>query len=147
MAKALRIQNPDYERAVRDSFKKQTFMATLGAKLVFVAPGEVRIALPFSSALKQQHGFLHAGAVATIADSACGYAALTLMPPGYEVVSSEFKINLMAPAVGENFLSRGRVVRAGKSSFICVADVFDQPEDFDAEPIALMQATMIARRY
>jgi len=90
------VRNEDYERLVRESFARQTFMATLGAELVRVAPGEVDIALPYSPALCQQNGFLHAGALSSIADSANGYAAFTLFPPGTDVLAVEFKINLLA---------------------------------------------------
>ena len=88
-------------------------MAAIGAKIVHVGPGEVDIALPFSTQLTQQDGFLHAGVVAGAADSACGYAALTTMEPGAEVLTVEFKINLLAPAAGERLIVRGRVLRAG----------------------------------
>src|SRR5688572_3883733 len=100
---------------VRASFDKQSFMRTLGASLIRVAPGEVEIAMPVAGHLCQQHGFVHAGAVASIADSACGYAALSLMAPGVGVLTAEFKINLVAPASGERLLARGRVVKAGRT--------------------------------
>src|SRR5437773_8817010 len=91
-------QDPDSAARVRASFAQQGLMFTIGASLELVEPGEVHIALPFSPALSQQHGYLHAGVTTAIADSANGYAALTLTPPGYEVLAVEFKINLMAPA-------------------------------------------------
>jgi uncharacterized protein (TIGR00369 family) len=119
-----RVANPDFEAAVRESFGRQELMRTIGAELVRVAPGEVEIALPWRDGLTQQSGVLHAGVIASIADSACGYAALTMMPKGSEVVSIEFKLNLLAPAKGPHFIARGRVVRAGKTITTAAADVF-----------------------
>ena len=100
---------------VRASFAKQAFMQLLGAELTHVAPGEVDITLPFRADLVQQHGFLHAGVSAAIADSACGYAVLSLMPADSAVLSVEFKVNMLAPAKGAKFVARGRIVRAGKT--------------------------------
>jgi uncharacterized protein (TIGR00369 family) len=114
----------EVEQRIRDSFARQDFMRTLGAELVSVAPGAVEIRLAIMSGLLQQHGFAHAGVVASIADSACGYAALSMMEPGGDVVSVEFKLNLMSPAVGEQLLARGRVVRAGKRLTVTACDVF-----------------------
>jgi uncharacterized protein (TIGR00369 family) len=116
--------DPSFESRVRDSFGKQAFMKALGATMERVAPGEVVIRLPFREDLTQQHGFLHAGAMTTIADSACGYAALTLMPPGTAVLTAEFKVNLLAPGEGETVVARGRVVKAGRTLTVCSADVF-----------------------
>ncbi|NOT09458.1 MAG: PaaI family thioesterase [Gemmatimonadales bacterium] len=116
------------EQRVRDSFSGQRVMATIGASLARVLPGEVDIALPYRGDLTQQHGFLHAGIVATIADSACGYAAFSLMPAGVGVLSIEYKINLLAPARGERFVARGRVVRAGRTVTVCQADVYAEIE-------------------
>lgn len=101
------------------------------------------IELPWSEAIQQQHGFVHAGAVATIGDSACGYACLTKMPEGSAVLSVEFKINLLAPAVGERFVARGRVVRVGRTMGVATAEVIAHaPEKPDAT-VAIMQATMM----
>jgi uncharacterized protein (TIGR00369 family) len=116
-----RVQH--FETVVRDSFARQTFMTTLGATLVRVAPGEVDVALAFRSDLVQQNGALHAGVLAAIADSACGYAALTLMPEGSNVLSVEFKLNLLAPATAPSFLAKARVIRAGGTLTVCSADV------------------------
>ena len=134
-------RDPDFEARVRASFARQRFMATLGAALERVAPGEVAIALPFRDDLTQQHGFLHAGAVTAAVDSACGYAALSLMEPGAGVVSVEFKINLLAPAVGERFLATARVVKAGRTLTVCAGELTNG----DAT-VAVMQATMMAVR-
>jgi uncharacterized protein (TIGR00369 family) len=108
-------RDPDFERRVRASFDRQTAMATLGVTLTHVAPGEVVLELPFRAELTQQHGFLHAGIVTAVLDSACGYAALSLMEPGAAVLSVEFKVNLLAPARGREFRAVGRVVRAGRT--------------------------------
>lgn len=116
-------QDPDFEARVRASFARQQFMHTLGARLARVAPGEVEVELPVSDDLVQQHGFVHAGALATVADSACGYAALSLMPAGTAVLSVEFKINLLAPAAGDRVLARGRVIRAGRTVTVCWGEV------------------------
>lgn len=112
------------ESRIRESFARQDFMRTLGAELVSVSPGAVAIALPIRSGLLQQHGFAHAGVVASIADSACGYAALSLMGPDDDVVSVEFKVNLLSPAVGERLIARARVVRSGKRVTVTACDVF-----------------------
>ena len=98
-------------------------MVTIGARLVRVAPGEVDIEVTMRDDLVQQHGFLHAGVLASAADSACGYAALSLMPVGAAVLSIEFKINLLAPAAGERMVARGRVLRAGRTITVCQGDV------------------------
>ena len=116
--------NPDFARAVRESFSKQEAMRTLGASLRLVEPGRVEIQLPYRGDLTQQHGFLHAGVVTTVMDSSCGYAAFSLMPPGTGVLSVEFKVNLLAPAKGEMLLARGRVMRAGRTLTVCQADGF-----------------------
>jgi uncharacterized protein (TIGR00369 family) len=110
------------EARVRRSFARQEYMATLGAELVHVAEGEVDIALPFSERLTQQDGYLHAGVVAGALDSACGYAALTTMAAEAEVLTVEFKINLLAPAAGERLVARGRVLRSGRTLTICRGD-------------------------
>jgi uncharacterized protein (TIGR00369 family) len=133
--------DPNYEARVRASFAKQQFMATLGASMTTVQPGEVSIELPFRPDLTQQHGFLHAGVVTSIIDSACGYAALTLMPPDRAVLSVEFKVNLIAPAQGATFQARGRVVRAGRTLTVCTGDLRVVGSE---SVIAMMQATMMA---
>jgi uncharacterized protein (TIGR00369 family) len=117
----------DAERRVRRSFEKQGLMATLGATLESVSPGAVEIALRPHPAISQQHGFVHAGAVTAIADSAAGYAALSLMPPGTGVLSTEFKINLLAPATGDRIVARGRVVKAGRTLTVAQTEVYAGP--------------------
>ena len=134
--------DPSFERRVRDSFARQTFMSTLGARLVHVTPGEVVLHLPWRSELGQQHGVLHAGAIASIADSACGYAALSLMPAGAGVMSVEFKVNLLAPGRGTHFTAVGRVRKAGRTLTVCEGSVRAHEGDTERE-IAVMTATMI----
>ena len=116
-------RNPDFEARVGASFARQKVMQTLGARLRSVSPGRVEIELPFREDLTQQHGFLHAGIVATLADSACGYAAFSLMPAEASVLSVEFKLNLVAPARGEAFVARAWVKRPGRTVFVCACDV------------------------
>lgn len=113
------------EAAVRGSFASQTFMATLGAELVDVGSGRVRIVYGRSDAFCQQHGYLHAGVATAIADSACGYAALTLAPEGADVLTIEFKSNFLKPASGERFEARGRVVKAGAHIIVSEAEVWE----------------------
>ncbi len=143
--------DPEFESRVRRSFARQAFMATLGASITAVRPGEVVIALPFHGALTQQHGFLHAGAAASVVDSACGYAALTLMPPGAAVLSVEFKVNMLAPAAGRRFEARGRVRKAGRTITVCEGELRAFADDgehsgADGALVALMQATMMTVR-
>src|ERR1044072_6252734 len=130
---------------ISESFKKQRIMGLIGAKLSRVEPGLVEITLPHRADLTQQHGYLHAGIVATIADSACGYAAYSLMPAGSQVLSVEFKVNLLRPAKGETFLAVAEVVKAGKTLTVVRADGFGV-ESTRRELIATMLGTMICVR-
>lgn len=118
--------DPGFERRTRESFARQGAMAHLGASLGRVQPGLVEIALAFRPELSQQHGFFHAGIVATIADSAGGYAAFTLFPADAGVLTVEFKVNLMAPADGERIVAAGRVLRAGRTITVAQFDVHVQ---------------------
>jgi uncharacterized protein (TIGR00369 family) len=127
--------------SVEEIFSKQKLLVLMGAKLDRVAPGEVDISLDFRDDLAQQSGALHAGTVAAIADTACGLAALSMMPAGSGVVSVEFKLNLLAPAVGAHFVAEGRVVRAGKTLSVCTADVIADGE----RVVATMLGTMMRR--
>lgn len=130
------------EARVRASFEKQTFMATLGATLTRVAPGEVTITLPVRDALSQQHGTVHAGALASVLDSAAGYAAFSLMPEDAGVVSVEFKVNLLEAAVGERIEARGRVLRAGRTITVCTAEAW-AITGTDEKRVATLQGTMM----
>ena len=136
-------RNPDFERAVRESFSKQRIMTTLGASLEHVSAGEAEIHLPSRADLTQQHGFMHAGIVATILDSACGYAAFSLMPAGTGVLSVEFKINLLAPAQGDLLMARAHVLRAGRTITACQAEGLMRTND-ELVLVAAMQATIMA---
>jgi len=135
-------RDPGFEARVRASFARQAVMHTIGAELGHIAPGEVDVRLPFREDLAQQHGFLHAGVVGTIADSAAGYAAYTLMPAEAAVLSVEYKLNLMAPAAGEWFVARGRVKKAGRTITVCTADVFAL-RGGEERLVATMQGTMM----
>jgi uncharacterized protein (TIGR00369 family) len=116
--------DPDFAARVRDSFARQGIMRLLGAELTHVEPGLVRIELPYRPELTQQHGYFHAGAVSTIADSAGGYAAFTLFPAGSSVLTVEFKINLVAPAAGGGRrVATGRVRKAGRTLTVCEFEV------------------------
>ena len=136
------LQNPEFERLVRESFERQQVMRTLSARLTSIAPGEVGIELPYRKALTQQHGFLHAGIVTAVLDSACGYAAFTLMPLGAGVLSVEFKVNLLAPAKGDVLIARGRVLRAGRTISVCQADGIMRSGSHET-PVATMLATIM----
>jgi uncharacterized protein (TIGR00369 family) len=135
--------DPDYATRVRSSFEKQSVMKTIGAVLATVAPGEVVIELAYDASLTQQHGYLHAGIVTTVVDSACGYAAHTLMAPDSEVLTVEYKVNFMAPARGERFRGIGKVVRSGRTITVCSGDVV-AVEDGKEKVVATMLATMIS---
>jgi uncharacterized protein (TIGR00369 family) len=137
-------QNPDFEAAIRVSFGRQAHMATLGITIERIAPGEVDLRLPYSSAFCQQNGYMHAGAIASLADSANGYAAYSLAPPETDVLAVEFKINLLAPAEGIHFLARGRVLRAGRRLTVCQADVFALG-GAESLLVATMLSTIIVR--
>jgi uncharacterized protein (TIGR00369 family) len=131
-----------FEEKIRVTFAGQKLLALMGAQLVRVTAGEVDIALPFRADLGQQSGSLHAGTIAAIADTACGLASLTLMDATSDVVSVEFKVNLLAPAIGSRFLARGRVVRAGRTITFCEGEVLAD----DEKVVATITATMMQRR-
>lgn len=131
----------DYESRVRESFARQKLMQTIGATMPEVSPGEITIELPFREDLTQQHGYMHAGIITAIVDTACGFAAMTLTPPGAEILSVEFKINLLSPAKGERFIARGQVIKAGRTLIVCEGEasaIFEGQE----KKIASMLATM-----
>src|SRR5215471_17411186 len=111
--------DPNFESRVRESFSRQTLMETIGARITGMAPGEIEITMPMRAGLSQQGGFVHAGIITAIVDSACGYAALSLTPANREVLTIEYKVNFLSPAIGELFVARGRVTRAGKTIAVC----------------------------
>lgn len=117
-------RNPDFERAVRDSFARQGLMGTLGARLDEVLPGRVVIVADYHDGLGQQHGFFHGGVIGAIADSAGGYSAYSLMPPDSNVLTVEYKMNIVAPGKGERLIARGQVIRPGRTLTVTRADVF-----------------------
>ena len=132
-----------FEFRVRSSFDQQGIMKTIGAKLTKVIPGEVHIEVPFSMALTQQHGYIHAGIITTVVDTACGYAANTLMPVLSEVLTVEYKINFLAPGKGEKIVGIGKVVKPGRTLTVCSGEA--RACDTNGEKlIATMQATMMA---
>jgi uncharacterized protein (TIGR00369 family) len=132
----------DFAERIRESFSHQSFMRTLGAELRHVGPGEVDIGFGFRDDLLQQDGFLHAGVLTSVADSACGYAAMSLGDADTNVLSVEFKINMLSPAAGERFLARGRVIRAGRTLIVCRASVVSITADGE-KAIAEMLGTMM----
>ena len=145
MSHELTARNPNFGAMVRESFARQPMMASLGARLTLVEPGRVHIAMAYSATFTQQNGFMHAGAVASLADSACGYAAYTLAPPDTDVLAVEFKINLLAPARDPEFEARARVIRSGRTLSTCLAEVWG----LDAEKerlVATMMSTIIVRQ-
>jgi uncharacterized protein (TIGR00369 family) len=138
--------NPSFAAEVAGSFARQPIMNLIGASLSLVEAGVVEITLPYRADLVQQQGFLHAGVVTTIADSACGYAAYSLMPAGSEVLSVEFKVNLLRPAAGELFVAPAEVIKAGRTLTVVRADVFGIQGNAERELVATMQSTMICVR-
>ena len=141
-AAAYTPKDPDFEVRVRDSFARQGIMDLIGARLSRVEPGLVEIELPYRADLTQQHGFFHAGITSTIADSAGGYAAFSLMPADASVLTTEFKINLLAPAEGELLRALGRVVKPGRLLTVCEVDVFAL-KDGAAKPCAKLLETLL----
>lgn len=134
--------NPNFETMLRTSFAKQGIMNHIGAKMGTVSPGHCEIMLPYSDDVSQQHGFFHGGVVGTIADSAGGYAAFSLMAEGDGVLTVEYKLNLMAPADGDKLIARGEVVRPGRSLTVTRADIF-VVKDGRETPCAVMQQTLM----
>jgi len=118
-------------------------MQTLGAEMTSVSQGQVEIHVPYRLELTQQHKFVHAGAITSILDTACGYAALSVAPEGKDVLSVEFKVNLLAPAVGENFVARAQVKRAGKTLIVCSADAYAR-NGGEEKLVATMLATIMS---
>ena len=131
-----------FEKKVRDSFGRQLFMSTIAAEMISVGCGSVEIRFSFNSKLTQQNGFVHAGAVTSIMDSACGYAALSVAPEEADVLSVEFKVNFLAPGIGESFVARASVKRAGKRLAVCTADAFAVKAG-EEKLIATMLATIM----
>jgi len=132
---------PEVEDRVRASFSRQGLINSLNGEITHISPGELYLTAPFDERFTQQDGFLHAGVVTTLMDSACGYAAYTLMPDDSRVLSVEVKVNFMSPAVGEKFRAEGRVVKSGKTISVCEGKFFAL-QDEGEKLVAIMQATM-----
>jgi len=142
---ALVPKDNKFAEKVRESFARQPVMAFIGAELLKIEAGEVDIGLPYRNDLTQQNGFLHAGITAAIIDSACGYAAFSLMPAGSDVLTAEFKINLLSPALGDYYLAEGRILKAGKTLTVARGDVFAVRED-EKKLIATLLSTIVCVR-
>lgn len=127
-APAFTPPDPDFETRVRDSFGRQPFMMSMGARMEEVAPGRVSVVLPYAEGVTQQHGFFHGGAMGALADTAGGYAAFTLFPADSTVLTVEYKINIMAPGRGERLVAEAEVVRSGRTLTIVKVDVFAEKE-------------------
>jgi uncharacterized protein (TIGR00369 family) len=137
------VPDPNYEERVRVSFARQNAMAAIGAELTLVTPGIIEVEMPFSTALTQQHGFLHAGIISTALDSACGLAAYSLMPQNSGVLTIEFKVNLLAPGKGVRFLFRGSVTKPGRTIIVADGQAYAIGDDGEARLIATMTGTMM----
>jgi uncharacterized protein (TIGR00369 family) len=135
---------PEVDARVRASIARQTLLATLGVTVERLEPGYVELGLENRADLTQQHGFIHAGAITTIADSACGYAAYTLFPADRDVLTVDFSMNLVAPAADPRFVAAGRVIRSGRTITTCRGEVYGVGQDGQRAVIALIQATMMA---
>ena len=135
--------DPHFAARIRASFSRQKAMALIGAALARVEPGYVEIALPFRDDLTQQKGYVHGGIVGMIADSACGYAAYTLMPATSSLVTVEYKINLLSPAVGESLLARGEVIKPGRTLSVTRAEVYARQGGKTVQVAAMQQTLMM----
>jgi len=133
---------PEVEKRIHSSFARQGLINTLNGKITHISTGELHIEAPFDERFTQQDGFLHAGVVTTLMDSACGYAAYTLMPADSRVLSVEFKVNFLSPAKGELFRAEGRVIKSGKTISVCEGKLFAL-QNKGEKLVATMQATMI----
>ncbi|MEX0954407.1 MAG: PaaI family thioesterase [Rhizobiaceae bacterium] len=140
------LGDSDFETRVRESFARQKVMATINAELTRVTPGIVEIEMPFDEAFTQQHGFLHAGIVSTALDSACGYAAFSLMPADASVLTIEFKVNLLAPGKGERFLFRGSVTKPGRTIIVADGQAYAYGPDGETRLFATMTGTIMTVR-
>lgn len=135
-------RDPAYREKVEENFKHQAVMGTIGASLLDVEPGKVRIRLEYSPEITQQDGFVHAGIISTVVDSACGYAAFSLMEAGSRVLSIEFKVNLLAPALGDYFIANGSVRKSGKTIMVTEGELIAYRGGGE-KLVATMVATMM----
>lgn len=134
----------EIEQRIEESYAKQMAMKNIGAAITEIGQGAVTIELPFRPDLTQQHGFIHAGIVTMIVDTACGYAAFSLMPPTAAVLTVEYKVNFISPALGDKLIARGRVLKPGRTLMVCLGEVY-AVTDGKEKLVASMLATMIAR--
>jgi uncharacterized protein (TIGR00369 family) len=137
-------KDPNFGQRVRASFARQRAMESLGIEIARLDPGRIELAMPHAPAYTQQHGFIHAGIITTALDSACGYAAYSLMPANAEVLTVEFKTNLLAPAKGERFLFRAHVVTPGRTRTVCEGQAFALQAGAGERLIATMTGTLMA---
>jgi len=137
-------KDPNFAGRVRASFARQQVMQTLGVEIVGLHAGRIELTMPFASKFTQQHGFIHAGIIATVLDSACGYAAFSLMPAEAAVLTVEFKTNLIAPAKGEQFTFRAHVLKPGKTLTVCEARAFALDRNHTERLVATMTGTLMA---
>ena len=135
--------DPNYDTRVRDSFARQKAMQSLGIVIERLAPGDIELGMPYAEAYTQQHGFMHAGIITAALDSACGYAAFSLMPADADVLTIEFKTNLLAPAKGMRFLFRAHVVKPGRTITVCDAHAYARSDEGE-KLVATMTGTLIA---
>jgi uncharacterized protein (TIGR00369 family) len=136
-------KDPNYESRIRDVLRLQTAMQTIGASVVSIAPGVVRLQMPFDARFTQQHGYLHAAIFTMLVDTACGCAAITLSPPGCNVLTVEYKVNFLNPAQGETFIATGEVQKAGRTLTVCTGKVMAVRADGTTSDIATMLTTMM----
>lgn len=139
---AFEVRNPDYRRLVQDSFGRQGLMKTLGAELAEIGPGRAVITAGYHDGLGQQHGFFHGGVIGAIADSAGGYSAFSLMPPDSNVLTVEYKMNIVAPGRGERLIARGEVIRPGRTLTVTRADVFAVEDGAETLCATMLQTLM-----
>ena len=137
-------KDPQFAARVRANFARQRTMQTLGVEIIRLDPSEIELAMPYDAAFTQQHGFIHAGIMATVLDSACGYAAFSLMPADAAVLTVEFKTNLLAPAKGERFLFRAHVVKPGRTLTVCDGRAFAVENSADERLVATINGTLMA---
>ncbi len=136
-------KNTQYKDRVQHSFDRQKAMATLGASILVIEPGRVSIRLPFNEALTQQHGFIHAGIISTVLDSACGYAAFSLMPENAAVLTIEYKVNLLSPAKGDWFEAIGVVKKPGRNVTVADGEIYAHSGD-NKKLVASMVGTLMS---
>ena len=136
-------KNPEFRAVATATFEAQRVMRTLGISIARLEPGEVDLAMDYSPAFTQQNGFVHAGVITAGLDNACGIAAFTLMPAGSDILTVEFKTNLLAPAKGERFVFRAEVIKPGRTLTVCEARAFALHEGAESL-VATMTGTLMA---